>query len=84
MRRVVITGLGCFTPAGDVEHSWQTVLLGKSWIKKNTKCDCSFFKSKIASFVDINDSLIEKNLDKISIREKKRMDDVSYIAILST
>ena len=84
MRRVVITGLGCFTPAGDVERSWQTVLLGKSWIKKNTKCDCSFFKSKIASFVDINDSLIEENLDKISIREKKRMDDVSYIAILST
>ena len=82
-RRVVITGLGAFTSAGDVFASWDGVLNKKSWIKKNTKFDIANFKSKIASFVDINDELIKLYERVISIKERRRMDDVSYIAIIS-
>ena len=82
-RRVVITGLGAFTSAGDVIQSWEAVLNKKSWIKKNTKFDASYFKSKIASFIDINEEVIKSHEHIVSIRERRRMDDVSYIALIS-
>lgn len=84
MRRVVVTGIGCITAGGNVEQSWESVLNKKSWVKKNTKFDITNFKSKIASFVNIDDDFIKKNINIVSIKEKKRMDEVSYIAILST
>ena len=82
-RRVVITGLGACTSAGNVIASWGSVLNKKSWVKKNTKFDITNFKSKIASFVNINDELIKSYEQVISLKERIRMDDVSYIAIIS-
>ena len=82
-RRVVITGLGAITSAGDVLSSWRSILYGKSWIRKNTKFDTTNFKSKVASFVEINDNFIKLNELVVSIKERRRMDDVSYIAIVS-
>ena len=82
-RRVVITGIGVLTSAGNFDNSWGSVLGKKSWVKKNTKFDTTNFKSKVASFIDIDEDLIKSYEQIISIREMRRMDDVSYIAIIS-
>ena len=82
-RRVVITGLGAITSAGNLPASWKSVINKKSWIRRNTKFDTTDFKSKVASFVDINDDFIKLNEQVVPIRERRRMDDVSYIAIIS-
>ena len=48
MRRVVITGLGCFLPCGDnIKNAWEGILKKECWIKENTKFDTKDCKSII-------------------------------------
>ncbi|MCM8819888.1 MAG: beta-ketoacyl-[acyl-carrier-protein] synthase family protein [Candidatus Omnitrophica bacterium] len=50
MRRVVVTGLGIISPAGnDLETFYQNLIAGKSFIKKVENFDVSLFNSKIAA-----------------------------------
>lgn len=83
MRRVVVTGIGAVTSVGDLSSSWRSVVRKQSWIKKNTKFDTTNFKSKVASFIDIDQDFIQLHEHIVSVKEKRRMDDVSYIAIIS-
>ncbi|TAG25031.1 MAG: beta-ketoacyl-[acyl-carrier-protein] synthase II [Burkholderiales bacterium] len=51
-RRVVITGLGCISPVGNmVESAWEALVAGKSGIATITKFDASAFSCKIAGEV---------------------------------
>lgn len=85
MRRVVITGIGVFLPCGDdVNSAWRGILNKDCWIKENTKFDTINCKSKIASFVDINDSVVERYSNVVSTKEKRRIDDVIYLALLAS
>ena len=84
MKRVVITGIGCITPYSDnVEENWQSILNGKSWIKKNTKCDVSNFKSKVCSQVNLTEEIVDKYKDFISLKDKRRLDDTEYVALIA-
>lgn len=51
-RRVVVTGMGCISPVGQTpEDAWQTVLKGKSGVRKITRFDASAFPAQIAAEV---------------------------------
>ncbi len=52
-RRIVVTGLGLITPVGvGVEKSWNSLLQGKSGIRRITRFDASAFPTQIAGEVD--------------------------------
>ena len=54
-RRVVITGLGLLSPAGnDVDNSWSAILNGHSGVKLIQSFDTSNFETKFAATVEIN------------------------------
>ena len=61
-RRVVITGLGLLSPAGnDVDNSWSAILNGHSGVKLIQSFDTSNFGTKFAATVEINPTdLLEK------------------------
>ena len=85
MRRVVITGLGCFLPCGDnIDNAWEGILNKECWIKENNKFNTENCKSKIASFVEINDEIVEKYSNVVSSKDKRRLDDFIYIALLAS
>ena len=85
MRRVVITGLGCFLPCGDnIENTWEGILNKECWIKENNKFNTENCKSKIASFFEINDEIVEKYSNVVSSKDKRRLDDFIYIALLAS
>jgi len=47
VKRVVITGVGCISPAGlDVNSTWQNLVDGKDCSDRITKLDVSMFKAK--------------------------------------
>ncbi|MCM8824222.1 MAG: beta-ketoacyl-[acyl-carrier-protein] synthase family protein [Candidatus Omnitrophica bacterium] len=69
MRRVVITGLGIISPAGnDLDTFYNNLISGKSFVRKVENFDVSLFNSKIAA----------QDLDfdplKFGIRDYYRMD----------
>lgn len=47
-RRVVITGLGCVTPLGDLAASWQALVAGRSGVTKLGVLDPSPYQTKVA------------------------------------
>jgi len=68
MRRVVVTGLGCVTPAGnDVNAFWESAVAGKHSIGAVTRFDTSDFKVKIAAEVKGFDP--EAYIEKSDIRK---------------
>ncbi len=84
MRRVVITGCGALTPRGDdVESAWGSVLSKQSWIGNITKFDPSQMKSHVCGEVKITDELVEKYSKLISVKERRRMDDVEYVSVIT-
>ena len=85
MRRVVITGCGALTPCGDsVKVAWNSIIDGKCWIEENTKFDVSAYKSKICSSVKIDDNIINKYIDLVSLKDKRHLDDIEYAAIIAS
>ena len=78
-RRVVITGLGAVTPIGTgVENYWNSLLEGKSGIKKIERFDVSEFSSQIAGQVEGFNP--KEFFDARSIR---RMDKSTQFALAS-
>lgn len=80
MRRVVVTGMGMISPLGvGVSHNWDSILAGKSGLKKIEHFDSSDFASKIAGTIpktsDENPSNGEFNADLfVSSKEQRKMD----------
>ncbi|MEM7618721.1 MAG: beta-ketoacyl-ACP synthase II [Pseudomonadota bacterium] len=80
MRRVVVTGMGMVSPLGvGVIHNWDSILAGKSGLKKIDHFDASDFASKIAGLIpktsDENPSNGEFNADLfVSGKEQRKMD----------
>lgn len=79
-KRVVITGLGMITPLGiGVKGSWESLIAGRSGIKRITQFDSSNFPTKIAGEVqDFNPE------DYIEYKEIKKMDRFIHFAIAAT
>ncbi len=76
-RRVVVTGLGVISPIGNsIEDFWNSLLEGKSGVKRLTCFDPTYFTSKIAAEV--------RNFDPsayLSAKEIKRMDRFVQFAV---
>lgn len=77
MQRVVITGIGAFTPLGfTVDELWQGIIAGKSGIGPITLFDCTEFDTKIAGEV--------KGFDPANYMDRKvarRMDRYAQLSV---
>lgn len=78
-RRVVVTGLGTVSPIGNsIDKFWNSLLEGKSGIKRLTCFDPTYFTCKIAAEVrDFNPSAY------LSAKDLKRMDRFVQFAVVS-
>jgi 3-oxoacyl-[acyl-carrier-protein] synthase II len=78
--RVVITGMGTVNPLGlDVETTWNSLLAGRSGVRRFERFDVSQFRTQIAAEVhDFNPA------DFMSPREARRMDPFVRFALAST
>ncbi|MBN1526057.1 MAG: beta-ketoacyl-ACP synthase II [Candidatus Omnitrophica bacterium] len=76
-RRVVVTGLGTISPIGNtVQDFWDSILKGKSGVKRLTCFDPTYFTSKIGAEV--------KNFDPslyLSAKDTRRMDRFVQFAV---
>ena len=79
-RRVVVTGLGAVTPAGnDVAESWSNVLAGRSGIGAIDVFDVSAFSSRIGGTIRGLD------LDRyLSPRDARRMDPFIHYGLVAS
>ncbi len=85
MNRVVVTGFGVCLPCGDdVSVSWSDVLAGKSWVRENNLFDTSKLKCRVCAPVVVGEELAEKYSNVVSYKEKRRMDEVEYLAVISS
>ena len=85
MKRVVITGCGCILPCGDdVNSAFESVLNCNSWIKKNEKFDVSTYKSKVCAGLYLNDEIYNKYNFLADAKDRRRLDDVEYIALIAS
>jgi 3-oxoacyl-[acyl-carrier-protein] synthase II len=78
--RVVITGIGCFSPLGhDIETTWRNLIEGKSGIDEITLFDASNLNTRIAAEV--------KGFDPQNYMERKesrRMDRFSQMSVAAS
>src|SRR5690606_14427515 len=80
MRRVVVTGMGIVSPLGlGVQRNWDSLLAGKSGIRKISKFDASDIASQIAGEVprttDENPADGAFNVDLfVSPKEQRKID----------
>ena len=51
-RRVLVTGLGCVTPLGDVASTWNALVEGRSGISRLSRMDPSPYRTKVAGQID--------------------------------
>jgi 3-oxoacyl-[acyl-carrier-protein] synthase II len=79
-RRVVITGMGAFSPIGsDPDTLWRSVCMGKSGVGPITRFDASGFETTFAAEV--------KDFDPEAIlgrKESRRMDRYSQLGVAAT
>ena len=79
-KRVVITGIGCFSPLGhDIETTWQNLIEGKSGIGEITLFDASNLDTRIAAEVKGFDPN-----DHIDRKEARRMDRFSQMSVAAS
>ena len=83
-RRVVITGIGATTPSGNAISCWQSIVEGKSWLSRNTKFDCSEYKSQVCAKLNLDEKFEEQYAVVVSTKERRRMDEVSYISLTAS
>src|SRR5690606_18529944 len=77
MKRVVITGIGAFTPVGnDIQTFWDSISNGKSGAARITKFDPSDFRTQIAC--ELKDFDVTSYLDRAEI---KRTDPFTQYAL---
>ncbi len=78
-KRVVITGLGCYSPVGnDPQTAWENILAGKSGVGPITHYDTTDYRVKFGAEV--------KDFDPQSlfgVREARRMDRFTQFAVAS-
>ncbi|MFA6849852.1 MAG: beta-ketoacyl-ACP synthase II [Selenomonadaceae bacterium] len=80
VNRVVITGIGAITPIGIGKDAfWQSLLAGKSGIKKTSRFDASEYTAQIAG--EVADFEPTDYIDK---KESKRMDRYAQFAVAAT
>jgi 3-oxoacyl-[acyl-carrier-protein] synthase II len=73
-RRVVVTGIGLITPLGlNIKDNWNSLITGKSGIKKITKFDVSNSSTKIASTINSEDIYFDPE-NYIDPKDIKKMD----------
>ncbi len=78
-RRVVITGIGAFTPIGkSAPDFWNSLISGKSGAKTIERFDTTGFATTFAAY--INDYDQSKYFDR---REGRRLDDVQQYALIA-
>ena len=78
-RRVVITGMGMISPAGNtVQDSWKNILNGCSGVSEITKFDTEGFETKFAATVNFNP---EEHLEKKEIR---RVDEFIQFGLIAS
>jgi 3-oxoacyl-[acyl-carrier-protein] synthase II len=79
-RRVVVTGLGILSPAGNgIEAAWKNILAGCSGITKITRFDARAFPSQIAG--EVKDFDVTKHL---SGKEARRYDTFIHYGLVAT
>lgn len=79
LKRVVVTGLGAFTPVGNtVAETWKSLLEGKSGAAPITRFDASKFKTQFACEVKGFDPLA--HFDR---KELRRYDRYSQLAVVA-
>ena len=77
-RRVVVTGLGAFTPVGkNAETTYGTLLRGENGIHPITSFDTSGFASTIAAEIDFDP------LDHFDRREVRHLDRMALVGIIA-
>ena len=76
MRRVVVTGLGVLSPLGrGVDHNWESILAGKSGIKKITNIDLKDIPVSIAGQVPWGEGEGEFNPDTVLPPKDQKKND---------
>lgn len=78
-KRIVVTGIGILTALGhNVDEYWNSLLAGKSGIRKITRFDASTYPSQVAAEVDFDPTLY------IDPKEVKRTDRFTHFALAAT
>jgi 3-oxoacyl-[acyl-carrier-protein] synthase II len=78
-KRVVVTGLGCITPAGnDVNSTWENLINGVSTAGPVTRFDASEYRTKIAAEVKDFDPA-----EVFGVKEARRMDRFTQFGLFA-
>lgn len=78
--RVVITGIGCFSPLGhDIDSTWQNLIDGKSGIAEITLFDASDLETRIAA--EVKDFDVNNYIDR---KVSRRMDRFSQMSVAAS
>jgi len=79
-KRVVLTGMGTINPlAKNVKDTWESVLAGKSAIRKITHFDASHLPSQIAG--EVNDFDYKPYYTEDQLKSAKRLDPFVHYAV---
>ena len=82
-RRVVVTGLGAITPFGcTIEKFWESLLAGKSAVRRITRFDPAAFAVQIAA--EVTEFKAEDYAEYIDRKEARRIDLFIQFAIAAT
>ncbi len=77
--RVVITGIGCFSPLGhDIDTTWKNLINGKSGIAEITLFDASNLDTRIAA--EVKDFDVNNYIDRKVARRMDRFSQMSVAA----
>jgi 3-oxoacyl-[acyl-carrier-protein] synthase II len=78
--RVVITGIGCFSPLGhNIDTTWQNLINGKSGITEITLFDASDLETRIAG--EVKDFDVNNYIDR---KVSRRMDRFSQMSVAAS
>jgi 3-oxoacyl-[acyl-carrier-protein] synthase II len=78
--RVVITGIGCFSPLGhNIDTTWQNLIDGKSGITEITLFDASDLETRIAG--EVKDFDVNNYIDR---KVSRRMDRFSQMSVAAS
>ncbi|MDX1917123.1 MAG: beta-ketoacyl-ACP synthase II [Rickettsiaceae bacterium] len=87
IKRVVITGMGLITPIGlNLSENWESLLKGKSGVRKITKFDVTNSSVKIASQVDEGEEegarkfIPENYIEPVDVRKMSRFIQYGFAA----
>lgn len=76
MQRIVVTGLGVISSLGDVDQLWESLLEGRSGIRRISRFDASSMKTQVAGEADFSPSDFG-----IPAKNARRMSRASQMAL---